>query len=163
MAKPDPRSRLDLALRNARDELPRLAGRVETFAARAGLPSLITHRLNLVLEEIIGNTLAYGYPDGGEHTLHVRLAVMADGVQVEIRDDARPFDPLAERPPPYLGPDLDRRRPGGLGLHLVSRLVREGHYETVGGSNRLIMKMDKEIGKGPPSTPRGTGTGDDGT
>ena len=162
MVAPDTRSRLDLALRNARDELPRLAGQVETFAARVGLPSLVTHRLNLVLEEIIGNTLAYGYPDGAEHSLRVRVALLADGVEVEIRDDARPFDPLAERPPPYLGPDLDRRRPGGLGLHLVRRLVREGHYETVGGSNRLIMKLDKEIEKGPTSLPDTTGAGDGG-
>lgn len=161
MAAPQPVARLDLALRNAPDELPRLAQRVEALAARAGLPSLTVHRLNLVLEEIIGNTLAYGYPDGGEHTLLVRVAVLADAIELEIRDDARPFDPLADRPAPYLGPDLARRRPGGLGLYLVRQFVREGRYETAGGSNRLIMKLDKEIGKGLlfPSRSAGTGKG----
>lgn len=149
MAAPESPSQLDLMLRNALDELPRLAEAVEALAARAGLSSLTVHRLNLVLEEVIGNTLAYGYPDDGEHTLRVRVAVLADGIELEIRDDARAFDPLAQRPAPYLGPDLNQRRPGGLGLYLVRRFVREGHYETAGGYNRLIMKMDKEIDKGP--------------
>lgn len=145
MAAPEPAAQLALTLRNDRDELPRLALEVEAFGARAGLPSLTVHRLNLVLEEIIGNTLAYGYPDAGEHTLRVRVAALAASIEMEIRDDAQAFDPLAARPAPYLGPDLARRIPGGLGLYLVRRFIREGHYETVGGHNRLIMKMDKEI------------------
>ena len=146
-AAPEADAELDLTLRNRRDELPRLAEQVTAFAARAGLSSLVEHRLNLVLEEIIGNTIAYGYPDGGEHALRVRLAVLADAIELEIRDDARPFDPLAERPAPYLGDDLDRRRPGGLGLHLVRRLVRGGKYATEAGNNRLSLKMDKVVDK----------------
>jgi serine/threonine-protein kinase RsbW len=140
---------LDITLRNELEELTRLAQDVEALGDRAGLSPRIVYRLNLVLEEILGNTLAYGYPEGGEHAIRVRVAVLAEGIEVEIRDDALPFDPLAERPAPYLGPDLDQRFPGGLGLHLVRQFVREGHYESVGGSNRLIMKMDKEIWKGP--------------
>jgi serine/threonine-protein kinase RsbW len=152
---------LALTLRNTRAELPRLAAAVEALVARAGLSSLTAHRLNLVLEEVIANTLAYGYPDNGEHALRVRVAVLADGIELEIRDDARPFDPLADRPAPYLGPDLSRRRPGGLGLHLVRQLARGGHYETAGGCNRLIIKMDKEIEKGPsrPAPIDGAGKG----
>jgi anti-sigma regulatory factor (Ser/Thr protein kinase) len=149
-AAAESRAELDLTLRNSRDELPRLAEQVAALTARAGLSSLVEHRLNLVLEEIIGNTIAYGFPDGGEHTLRVRLAVLADAIELEIRDDARPFDPLAERPAPYLGDDLDRRRPGGLGLHLVRRLVRGGKYVTESGNNRLSLKMDKEVDKAPP-------------
>ena len=152
---------LELTLRNAREEISRLAAAVEALGARAGLSSLSTHRLNLVLEEIITNTLAYGYPDDGEHALRVRVAVLDDGIELEIRDDARPFDPLADRPAPYLGPDLSRRRPGGLGLHLVRRLAREGRYETAGGNNRLIIKMDKEIEKGGSRPTPGAARGDD--
>lgn len=144
----DPSPQLELTLRNAREEISRLAAAVEALGARAGLSSLPVHRLNLVLEEIIANTLAYGYPDAGEHSLLVRVAVLADGIELEIRDDARPFDPLADRPAPYLGSDPARRQLGGLGLYLVRRFAREGHYETEGGRNRLIIKMDKEIEKG---------------
>jgi serine/threonine-protein kinase RsbW len=136
---------LDMTLRNSRDELPRLAQELETLGERTGLSTHTLHRLNLVLEEIIGNTIAYGFPDGGEHTLRVRVAVETDGIELEIRDDARPFDPLAHRPTPYLGPDLDQRKPGGLGLYLVRQFVREGQYETEGGGNRLIMKMDRNM------------------
>ena len=150
MAAPESRAELDLTLRNQRDELARLAEQVAALAARAGLSTRVEHRLNLVLEEIIGNTIAYGYPDAGEHALRVRVAVLADAIELEIRDDARPFDPLAERPAPYLGDDLERRRPGGLGLHLVRRLVRGGKYMTEAGNNCLSLIMDKEVDKAPP-------------
>lgn len=156
MAAPHPLE-LDLTLGNSRDELPRLAEAVETLGARAGLSSLARNRINLVLEEVIGNTLAYGYPEGGEHRLRVRVAILADGIELEVRDDARPFDPLAERPTPYLGSDLSQRRPGGLGLYLVGRFVREGRYEKGAGGNRLIMKMDTES-RSPTRNP-GQGNG----
>jgi anti-sigma regulatory factor (Ser/Thr protein kinase) len=158
-----PTPALALTLRNTREEIARLAAAVEALGARAGLSSLTVQRLNLVLEEILANTLAYGYPDNGEHALRVGVAVVADGIELEIRDDARPFDPLADRPAPYLGPDLSRRRPGGLGLHLVRQFVREGRYETAAGSNRLIIKMDMEIGKGVsrPAPPAGATEGGD--
>ena len=78
-------------LRTARSQPTRKAA-TAALAARAGLSTRVEHRLNLVLEEIIGNTIAYGYPDGGEHALWVRLAVLADAIELEIRDDARPFD-----------------------------------------------------------------------
>ncbi len=163
MAAPESRAELDLSLRNRRDELARLALAVAALAARAGLSARVEHRLNLVLEEIIGNTLAYGYPDAGEHTLRVRVAVLADAIELEISDDARPFDPLAARPAPYLGDDLDQRRPGGLGLYLAGRFVRAGKYETEAGNNRLSLIMDKEIDKGSPFPVHATGDGDDGS
>ena len=163
MAAPESRAELDLTLRNSRDELPRLAEQVAALAARVGLSTRVEHRLNLVLEEIIGNTIAYGYPDGGEHALRVRLAVLADAIELEIRDDARPFDPLAARPAPYLGDDLDQRRPGGLGLYLAGQFVRAGKYETEAGNNRLSLKMDKEVDKEPPFPVHATGDGDDGS
>jgi anti-sigma regulatory factor (Ser/Thr protein kinase) len=152
-AAPEGDAELDLTLRNRRDELARLAQQVAALATRAGLSARVEHRLNLVLEEIIGNTIAYGYPDAGEHALRVRVAVLADAIELDIRDDARPFDPLAARPAPYLGDDLDQRRPGGLGLYLAGRFVRAGKYETEAGNNRLSLKMDKEVDKGSPSSP----------
>jgi serine/threonine-protein kinase RsbW len=150
-AAPEADAELDLTLRNRRDELARLAQQVAALATRAGLSARVEHRLNLVLEEIIGNTIAYGYPDAGEHALRVRVAVLADAIELDIRDDARPFDPLAARPAPYLGDDLDQRRPGGLGLYLAGQFVRAGKYETEAGNNRLSLKMDKEVDKGSPS------------
>jgi anti-sigma regulatory factor (Ser/Thr protein kinase) len=162
-AAAESRAELDLTLRNSRDELPLLAEQVAALATRAGLSARVEHRLNLVLEEIIGNTIAYGYPDAGEHALRVRVAVLADAIELELRDDARPFDPLAARPAPYLGDDLDQRRPGGLGLYLAGRFVRAGKYETEAGNNRLSLIMDKEVDKEPLCPTPATGDGDDGS
>jgi anti-sigma regulatory factor (Ser/Thr protein kinase) len=92
----------------------------------------------------------------------VRVAVLDDGIELEIRDDARPFDPLADRPAPYLGPDLARRRPGGLGLHLVRRLIARGALRNSGAETiSLIIKMDKEIEKGASRPTPGAARGDD--
>ena len=41
----------------------------------------------------------------------------------EIQDDARPYDPLQEAPPPDLDSALEDRRVGGLGVYLVKTLM----------------------------------------
>lgn len=143
---------LELSLINSLDDIPRLAAWVEGLGNRFGISTQAVQRINLVLEELIANTIAYGYPDGGEHTISVRLTMKPAVIELEISDDAMPFDPLAEHPGPYLGADLDQRRVGGLGLYLVGRLVSEGHYTRQDGINRL--KLTLETGLQAPDQSR---------
>jgi serine/threonine-protein kinase RsbW len=53
---------------------------------------------------------------------------MDEAVRVTLTDpDADDFDPRAA-PAPDVGAPLERREPGGLGLHLVRRLVDTLEY-----------------------------------
>ena len=67
---------------------------VEQFGAAHSVPTnQAINELNLCLDEILNNTISYGYHDSDSHCIRVTLT-LADGVvTAEIVDDGKPFDP----------------------------------------------------------------------
>ena len=53
---------------------------------------------------------------------------------MEVSDDGRAFDPLSLPPPDTTLPP-ERRKAGGLGVHLVRKTMDEGSYRRVLGHN----------------------------
>nr|WP_222532421.1 ATP-binding protein [Azospirillum sp. 412522] len=137
-------NRLDLVLRNDLSELERLAAAVDGFAERNALAPDLAFRFNLCFEELIANTVSYGYGDAGTHGIRVRLEVDGHELRAEIEDDAAPFDPFADAPAPDLESRLEDRRIGGLGVFLVRRTMDRASYRREGGRN-LVM-LAKRIG-----------------
>lgn len=129
---------LDLTIRNALSEIGRLAEAVETFCERRGLGAGIAHALNLTLDELLANTIGYGYDDGEAHAIEVSLMAAPDRVTMIIRDDARPFDPTLAAEPD-IEADLDDRPIGGLGIHIVRTLMDDVAYRRVDGRNELTL------------------------
>lgn len=133
----------ELCLRNSLGELRRLQEEVEAFGRQHALPARAVFELTLALDECFTNIVRHGYDDDGPHAITVRLDVGGTGparvVQVEIEDDARPFDPRSVPVPPVDLP-LERRPVGGLGVHLVRHCVDDLAYERVGNRNRLLLR-----------------------
>lgn len=132
--------RLELELTNDLSELGRLAEAVDEFCERNGLPMGVAFKLNLCFDELITNTVSYGYAEPGPHTIRVRLEADDAEVRAEVEDDAAAFDPFSEAPEPDLTADVDERRVGGLGVFLVKQSMDEATYRREGGRNlvRLV-------------------------
>ncbi len=130
--------RLSLSVANRLSEIAPLADRVTAFCAARNLPEAIAYRINLALEEVLTNTIKYGYADDGAHEIVIELQQTPDGMKVEIDDDARPFD-LTQAPVPDLAAPIEQRPIGGLGLHFVRTMMDEVRYRRAGGHNRLTL------------------------
>lgn len=133
----DPQLSVTLAARLP--EITRLAGLVEDFGTRHGLPSSVVFDLNLSLEEVLTNVISYAYDDPHERSVDVRLKVDRSQVWAEIEDEGRAFNPL-EAAPPDTEAGLDERRVGGLGIHLVRSLMDSVEYRREKGRNILTMR-----------------------
>ncbi|MBP2230373.1 anti-sigma regulatory factor (Ser/Thr protein kinase) [Azospirillum agricola] len=134
--------RLDLVLRNDLGELERLAAAVDDFAERNGLSPALAFALNLCLDELVTNTVSYGYgADGTDGRRSIRLRVECDEAEVraELEDDAAAFDPFHEAPPPDLEGDIDERRVGGLGVFLVRQSMDRVAYRRAGDRNIVTL------------------------
>ena len=86
----------------------------------------IARTVDFVLEELFTNVVKYGRPSDAP----VRIAIVriAGGVEVTLTDtDAEPFD-LTRAPDADVKLPLEKRRPGGLGIHLVRKLVDAIEY-----------------------------------
>jgi len=128
---------VEIVIRNNIAELASLRDGLERIGAELGVPGKPLMQLQVALDEIASNVINYGWPDGGNHELCVRITGQQDRIEVEIVDDGREFDPrhaLPSEPQP-----TGRRRAGGLGIHLVKQLVDRLDYERVDGRNRTVM------------------------
>ena len=119
-------------------ELAPLAGIVEEFCERNEMPMKLAFNLNLALDEMITNTVSYGYEDKEKHTIEVRIMRAGDTFTVELEDDAQAFNPL-EAPESDLGVEIHDRLIGGLGVHLVRSIMDTVNYRRDGDHNLLIM------------------------
>jgi serine/threonine-protein kinase RsbW len=121
------------------EEITVLHEAIEKFATDNSVPQDVVFKVNLSLDELLTNTLSYGYPEGGEHEIPVSLAVKDQTLLIEARDNAVPFNPL-EKPEPDIYQDIDERQIGGLGIHIVRKMMDEIAYRREAGFNMLTMK-----------------------
>ena len=135
-----PATRQTLTLRNDLADLPRLAEFIDTFCAPLQPSEKDLMSLHLALEEVVTNVINHGYKDGQSHTFTVALRVSPDDrVGAIVTDDAPAFDPLA-RPPVDVSLPIEERAIGGLGVHLVKKLMDYSHYERRDGKNILTLE-----------------------
>jgi serine/threonine-protein kinase RsbW len=131
-----------LVIGNTISEMEKVVARVDQFGAAHGIPNQVINDLNLCLDEILNNTISYGYDDGGSHCIRVTLT-LADGViTAEIIDDAKPFDPR-QSTPPDASQTLRERRLGGVGLHFVHALMDRVGYVRKDRCNHI--KLHKKL------------------
>lgn len=129
----------EIRLRNDMAELPRLVAFASEFAERGELPVEERSRLLVILDELFSNIVRHGYETPAQPgAIEVQLSVSHDRLGIEVADDGKPFDPLAE-PAPDLDLPAAERRIGGLGIHFVRNLTDEARYEWENGRNRLIL------------------------
>jgi anti-sigma regulatory factor (Ser/Thr protein kinase) len=134
---------LEIKVNNTLSELQRVNEALTEFSRRHGLSAKVAHDLNLALEEILTNVISYGYTDNGEHEIRVRLTARTGEITAEVQDDGRPFNPLTA-PEPDITKPVDDRAVGGLGIHLVRKLMDGLEYKRQGDRNFLIMKKRTE-------------------
>jgi anti-sigma regulatory factor (Ser/Thr protein kinase) len=133
--------RLTVHVWNELPEIPKLAETVDAFCAERGLPEMLAFQINLALDELLTNTISYGYPDRERHAIEVDLLCRDGSLWIEIIDDGRPFDPLGA-PAPDLDAPVEQRRVGGLGVHLVKTVMDAVEYQRKSDRNHLKLRKD---------------------
>jgi serine/threonine-protein kinase RsbW len=123
--------------------VPRLLDFVEAFFGTAGLETEHLFEVQLGLEELFTNVVKYG--GGGTADVVVEMETKGDDLRVRlVADGVDRFDP-SQAPDADVSLPLEGRRPGGLGLHLVKRLVDRIDYDYDGeartGRTTLIKRV----------------------
>lgn len=130
--------RLEFSLANDLRGISSAAARIDAFCAAQGLSPGIRFDVTLAVDELVTNTIGYGYDDGGEHSIDLVLRVEGDTLTVEIADDGRAFDPL-QAVEPDLGASFEDRARGGLGIYLVRKTMDSVTYRRQDGRNVVTL------------------------
>jgi len=126
-------------LKNKLSELKTLCRHLEDCSNMMGLPQKCLFEINLGLDEVFTNIISYGFEDESEHQIKFTLAKDKETLVVQVEDDGVPFNPL-DVPGPELSQDLDSINIGGLGIHLITKMIDDIDYQRVEGKNKLILK-----------------------
>jgi anti-sigma regulatory factor (Ser/Thr protein kinase) len=113
---------------------------VEDLVAQCGGNREAQVRFATACDELLSNTITYGFPEPGAHLIECEVRREADAIKIVIADDGLPFNPL-DQPDPDTTLPLEARRIGGLGIHLVRRLFEEVHYRREAGRNVVTLAM----------------------
>lgn len=126
-----------------REHLPELLAFVERACSRASLREPVAFDVRLATEEAVINVIDHGYAGMPVGSVTIRLQVDPQQVVVTIEDHGRRFDP-ARVPAPDLHKPLEQRPIGGLGWHLVNRVMDEVRHEygtTTGNRLTLVKRL----------------------
>ena len=126
-------------LKNALTELDALFQHIEQFGHSHGLPKKQIFQINLALDELFTNIVSYGFPDGNSHWIDFKLRLENNEVVIHIEDNGIPFDPVSA-PTSGSVPPLEKCKIGGLGLHIVKKMMDEIAYERRGDKNIITIK-----------------------
>lgn len=114
----------------------------ETFA-REGIPPSLLTAVDFALEELFTNVVKYGGASRAE--IGVELSRLADGVEVTLTEvDAERFDPT-QAPDADIGLPIEQRKPGGLGIHVVRRMVDSLEYRYNEKSREARITFTKKL------------------
>ena len=102
-------------------------GMFRFLESRAVAP-LVRHRIEVLFEELVSNTIRHGFTNGSSQSIHVMVEQKSGMVELTFEDDGEPFNPLDARPPEAFS-TIDTARIGGLGIPLVVGLSAGLRYE----------------------------------
>lgn len=133
---------ISLELENSFAALGPASGRVREFLCSCHAPDAASFLADLVIEELVTNTIKYGYDDGGAHRIRVDVEFHDGSLCIAVRDNGHPFDPL-QQDAPDLTLAAEERPIGGLGIHLVRQMTDSVSYERRDGEN--IVRVTKDF------------------
>jgi serine/threonine-protein kinase RsbW len=108
------------------NELSALCQQIHRLLEERNISPKQIYAVMLTLEEMITNTIKYGYDDDGEHQITVKITLDTD-IKLLIEDNGHEFDPLQNKPE-SLSAGIEERQVGGMGIHLTKNMVKSISY-----------------------------------
>lgn len=142
-----------LSHRRARRFERRIEALDELFAFSAdsftqlGIDASLLFAIDFTLEELFTNMVKYG---GSRAEIRVQIAATPGGVEVLMEDEDVDFFDVTQAPPVNTDAAIEQRRPGGLGLHLIPRIIDSIDYRYFEAERRCQIRFSKQLPQAAP-------------
>jgi len=139
--------RINLMIPNNLRYLPLILDSAEAFARILGFDDKQTNEVILGVEEAVVNVIEHAFTEGEQASFELIFQETALGMQVLIKDQGMPFDPIE------LAKIAGKKAFGvedtrGLGLHLMYRFMDEVSFVNLGKAGKET-RMVKYLGRIP--------------
>ena len=136
----------EITINNQQEELALVNTALNEYLVEHHLEESLLLSLELIAEEIMVNTINYGYDDKINDTISILISHNERQISMTFVDRAKAFNPL-ELGEAQLGLPEAKDAVGGLGVHLVKEMCDTCNYEYVAGENRFTVNFLLQEGK----------------
>lgn len=111
---------------------------VSKHAAAANFSASVVEQMKIAVDEACTNVIEHAYAGEGKHAVDIAIIISKDKLTVRIRDHGRAFDEkdFSEL---NLIEYARSRRAGGLGVHIMRRLMDRVEFRTRGDVNECCL------------------------
>ncbi len=118
--------------------IPTVTEFVAEAASAAGLGEDDIFQCQMAVDEACTNIIEHAYDAENVGDIEITCFVEPGMCTVQLVDHGKPFDPETV-PQPQAPSSIDELKPGGLGLHLMRKLMDEIHFSFNARGNTLTM------------------------
>ena len=116
---------------------------LETFVESQEIDEKTAFCINLVVEELFTNMVRHN--EGGGDRIAISVERRDDRLHLELIDsNVEPFDPQTAEIP-LVDAGIEERRPGGLGIYLVKKMVDDLDYTYETETRRMRISVTKTL------------------
>lgn len=146
---PLPPATLTLAVPSQTSYLAMISELTRHMAALAGFDEAVAGRLALAVDEATTNAIEHAYAGAPDQLVQLRFDDRSDELRVEILDTGATVDP-GKMPHVDLDRFVSERRTGGLGVHLMEKIMDSVTFGRSAGHNVCCLVKRKDGGGGAP-------------
>jgi sigma-B regulation protein RsbU (phosphoserine phosphatase) len=128
-----------IVLTNDIKQLTQLTAFVQEVCEQLGFNENLTKKMNLAIEEAVTNVIFYAYPRGIKGDISIEAVSNDVRLKFTIIDSGSPFDPTMKGEADITS-SLEDRPIGGLGIHLMRKIMDSINYERIDGHNVLTLR-----------------------
>jgi len=127
-----------LSIQSKPVELPRVREAIETGGARVGFDKRDCHAIALAVDEALANVIKHAYGGANDKKIEIEIEELNEdlkhgGLKVNIRDFGKAVEISKIK-----GRKLTDIRPGGLGVHIMRKVMDEVVFECPPSGGTLL-------------------------
>lgn len=118
------------------EEVLAFSEKAQNFCEAQGIGRKTAMYAGIVIEEMARNIIQYGFSEGKQYAVEMRVVIDGEDVVVQIKDDCSPFDPKKRLQLHDLADPTAH-----IGIKLVASMAKGFDYANVLSLNNLIVRL----------------------
>ncbi len=127
----------ELTMPSQTENLELIRALVAKIAQKAGFAEMAVMQITLAVEEACVNAIKHAHKNNVAKPLRIQIKTDHQKLTVVVSDRGKGFD-FQNLKEPDMQEYFAKRRPGGLGIVLMKRLMDEVHFETLKGKGTRV-------------------------